>query len=484
MPLCTGGENQDMGILYKPDDGIAADFIPFHWDGQYHLFYLKDFRNAEKYGEGTPWFHLVTRDFVRFEDLGEALPRGPVGSQDLWVFTGSVIEKDGVFHIFYTGHNSHFQNTDKPIQAVMHATSYDMRTWAKDPNFIFFAPADKGFEANDWRDPFVFWNDEKRKYWMLLAARKTVGPSRNRGCIALAVSQDLENWQVREPFWAPDQYFTHECPDLFRIGDWWYLVYSTFSERFVTHYRMARSLKGPWLAPANDTFDGRAYYAAKTAGDGQDRFAFGWLATRSEGKDDGSWNWGGNLVVHQIEQQKDGTLTVRIPVTVLDAFKTPVSCEPRAVLGNWNIEEHRVTAHSVGRLSILKCGHLPETCLVEAEMTFSQNTAGLGLLLRADEDLDRYYAVRLEPANQRIVFDRWPRPGDQPFMIERPLHLTAEQPVRLQIIIDETCVVVYADGKVALSCRMYQHQAGELCLFVSEGEVSFRDVAIKAKDLQ
>ena len=60
-------------------------------------------------------------------------------------------------------------------------------------------------------------------------------------------------------------YFTHECPDLFRMGEWWYLVFSEFSERCVTRYRMARSLAGPWLAPAEDTFDGRAFYAAKTA---------------------------------------------------------------------------------------------------------------------------------------------------------------------------------------------------------------------------
>jgi hypothetical protein len=70
---------------------------------------------------------------------------------------------------------------------------------------------------------------------------------------------------VLQPFWSPGLYYTHECPDLFKMGDWWYLVYSTFTERSVTHYRMSRSLHGPWQAPENDTFDGRAYYATKSA---------------------------------------------------------------------------------------------------------------------------------------------------------------------------------------------------------------------------
>jgi len=102
-----------MSIFYRPFDGVAADFIPFFWNGAYHLFYLKDYRDEAAHGQGTPWFHLVTRDFVTFEDWSEALPRGAAEAQDLWIFTGSVIERNGTFHIFYTGHNSNFNGTGK-----------------------------------------------------------------------------------------------------------------------------------------------------------------------------------------------------------------------------------------------------------------------------------------------------------------------------------------------------------------------------------
>lgn len=30
-----------MTVLYRPDDGVAGDFIPFFWEGDYHLFYIK-----------------------------------------------------------------------------------------------------------------------------------------------------------------------------------------------------------------------------------------------------------------------------------------------------------------------------------------------------------------------------------------------------------------------------------------------------------
>ena len=463
-----------MGILYRPDDGVAADFIPFYWRGNYHLFYLKDYRDPDGHGEGTPWFHLVTRDFVHFRDWGEALPRGKPNAQDLWVFTGSVIHHEDLFHIYYTGHNSHFREANKPVQAVMHATSPDLRTWAKDDAFDFFAPTDLGYEPNDWRDPHVFWNDEAGEYQMLLAARKTHGPDRHRGCIALAGSPDLAAWSVRDPFWAPDLYYTHECPDVFRIGRWWYLVYSTFSERCVTHYRMARTLQGPWLAPANDTFDGRAYYAAKTAGTPGHWYSFGWLPTRVGEKDDGDWQWGGNLVVHEIAQRPDGTLVVHAPDTVLEAFGQRVELCPKVELGSWQATTHGWRSDAQSRFSALTLGALPEECLCKTAISYAEGTASFGLLLRAQEKLEAYYQVRLEPAAQRIVVDRWPRPGDQPFMLERPLTMLPDRPITLRLIIDGTCLVVYADDEVALSCRIYAHRRGALGLFVSEGAACFK----------
>jgi len=469
-----------MAIFYRPEDGAAADFIPFHWDGAYHLFYLKDYHNPEAHGQGTPWWHLVTRDFVQFEDWGEALPRGDVDAQDLWVFTGSVIEREGTFHIFYTGHNSHFKGQGKPVQAIMRATSPDLRTWTKDDTFRFIAP-EEDYEPDDWRDPFVFWNEDVGEYWMLLAARKPAGPSRHRGVTALASSPNLRAWEVRAPFWAPDEYITHECPDLFRIGDWWYLVYSTFSDRFVTHYRMSRSLAGPWLSSANDAFDGRAYYAAKTAGDGNRRFIFGWLPSREGEKDDGWWQWGGELVVHELQQQPDGTLTVRMPRSILTSFTNLVMSLPAPLLGTWKTVGNIFTAPATGRFSALAYGAMPEECLIETTLRFQPDTLGCGMLLRAADDLESYYQVRLEPGNGRLVIDRWPRPGDQAFMIERPLAMKPGQLITLRLLVSGANLVVYADDRVALSCRLYDHRQGNLDLFVTEGEVTFLGVTMKTR---
>jgi len=466
-------------FFYKPEGAWAADFIPFCEDGTYHLFYLLDWRDLAQHGEGTPWYQVSTKDFVHFSEHGVMLPRGTKEEQDLYVFTGSVIKARGGYHIFYTGHNPHFKKNGKPAQGVMHAVSDDLLHWRKVPQHTFYAPQDR-YEPHDWRDPFVFWNPEAEEYWMLLAARVRTGPSRRRGTTALCASRDLEHWEVREPFWSPGLYFTHECPDLFAMGGWWYLVFSEFSERCVTRYRMSRSLSGPWLTPANDTFDGRAFYAAKTASDGDRRFLFGWNATRKEEKDYQRWQWGGNLVVHEIVQLADGTLSVRVPDSVDRFFGPSERAQFQAGLGPCKTLPNGIDITVPESFGCAVSDMMPRQCKLDATITFTKGTQACGIMLRTSQDLDRAYYIRLEPHRNRMVFDMWPRAGDVPFMIglERPLDLTAGRKIELKVFVDGTVCEVYAANQVAISTRLYGLPDGKWGVFAQQGSARFENLGL------
>lgn len=462
-------------LFYKPQDAWAADFIPYWRDGVYYLFYLHDWRDIEGHGEGTPWYLITTRDFVHFTEHGQMLARGPVGTQDLFVFTGSVIEAEGRFHILYTGHNHHLQEQGLPAQAIMRAESDDLLTWRKAGDEMYFAPTDR-FEPNDWRDPFVFWNPEAGEYWMLLAARLPHGPSRRRGCTALCASPDLMRWEAREPLYAPGLYYTHECPDLFRMGEWWYLVFSEFSDTSQTRYRMARSLSGPWVAPANDAFDARTLYAAKTASDGDRRFLFGWNPTRTPATDAGGVNWGGSLVVHEIVQDPDGTLRTRIPDTVDAAFaagERDVALTP--ALGECAIDGRCAMLTAGCGLALASGGAMPDPCRISTTVAFEPGTRAFGIALRMSDDYEKAYYIRLEPDRARLVFDVWPRPGDVPFVtgLERPIALQPGDPITLTVLVEGTVCEVYAGDRIALSLRLYDHAAGEWGFFVQEGAARF-----------
>ncbi|MCL4505310.1 MAG: GH32 C-terminal domain-containing protein [Chloroflexi bacterium] len=464
-------------LFYKPHDAWAADFIPFYHAGIYHLFYLQDWRNSTQHGEGTPWYQVSTRDFVSFTEHGEMLPRGTHEEQDLYVFTGSVAEGPGRYHIFYTGHNPCFRKADRPEQGVMHAVSDDLLNWRKLPEETFYAPPED-YEMHDWRDPYIFWNDQAGEYWMLLAARRKDGPSRRRGCTALCSSTDLQHWQVREPFYSPGLYYTHECPDLFRIGEWWYLVFSEFSERLVTRYRMARSIHGPWLTPDDDQFDGRAFYAAKTAGDGQKRYLFGWNPTREGETDHGSWQWGGNLVVHELVQQADGTLGVRLPESVNRAFGVLKPARLLPAIGSCHEDGHGVRLDAQGTFACASGGEMPERCKISVTLAFDGNPRAGGIMLHAGDDWEQAYYIRIEPTHNRLVFDMWPRPGDKPYMpeLERPLRVTAGSPIRLTVLVDGTLCETYVNDRIAMSTRCYDLQRGQWGVFAEDACVTCTDI--------
>ncbi|HEY6977941.1 MAG TPA: family 43 glycosylhydrolase [Chitinophagaceae bacterium] len=467
-------------FFYKPVDAWAADFIPLYDKEEFQLFYLLDWRDKEKHGEGTPWYRISTRDFVNFTEHGQMIPRGTEKEQDLYVFTGSAIKANGQYHIFYTGHNPHLREQGKPEQGIMHAVSEDMVQWKKIPEHTFFAPADK-YEPHDWRDAFVFWNEDAKEYNMLLAARFKTGIPRRRGLTALCTSKDLTKWEVRGPFYAPSLYFTHECPDLFKIGDWWYLLFSEFTDLVRTRYRMSRSLSGPWVLPERDDFDGHAFYAAKTASDGNNRFIFGWNPTRTGSKDNGTWNWGGNLIVHEIQQENNGELTVRVPQTVSDAFRNKVDYSFESGIENVRVGNDVMTLQAAGTFISALAGKTPTTCKINATIQFEKNTKECGLMLRCSDNMERGYYIKLEPKENRLVFDMWPRDRSEVFnMIElsRNIRLTADTAVDMEVLIDGNKGVAYVNNIIAMSFRAYDITEGNWGVFASQGPASFKDVSI------
>jgi len=281
---------------------------------------------------------------------------------------------------------------------------------------------------------------------------------------------------------GPSLYYTHEWPDLFKIGDWWYLVYSTFTERCVTHYRMSKTLRGPLLAPENDVFDGRAFYAAKTCSDGRRRFLFGWNPTREQEKDYGVWQWGGNLIAHETMQEPDGSLSVKVPEAVDKTFSKSIPVKFSPGIGRWEISRNLLSVDAPDSFACAMAQKMPRCCKISAVVTFGEHTRGCGIMLRVSEDLDHAYYVRFEPGRNRVVFDSWPRAfRDRPYWIglETPIGLAPNRQYELGVFVDGTVCEIYAAGEVAMSTRLYDLKRGRWGVFANEGTSSFGDLSLE-----
>ena len=121
-----------------------------------------------------------------------------------------------------------------------------------------------------------------------------------------------------------------------------------------------------------------------------------------------------------------------------------------------------------------------EPCKIETTVEFTASTRGCGVMLRADDDLEEAYYIRLEPRRNRLVLDSWPRSGDVPYWVEleRPLGLTAGKSLELKIVLDGSICEVYANNKVAMSTRMYNRHTGQWGVFVNEGVARFSNARL------
>ncbi len=454
-------------LYYQPEGSWFGDCMPFGKDGTFYLYHQRDFRNPGPLPDCEPfgWDLTLTDDFVHYMDMGTAIPTGETDAQDQFVFAGSVFEGEGQYHAFYTGYNRDYSALGKASQVLMHATSQDLFHWKKSQDKLMITPQ-PGYDPTDWRDPFVLWDEEDGQYLLILGARKEGDKNQLTGRTVSFTSKDLKHWEFQGDFWAPGLFTMHEMPDLFRMGDWWYLITTEYSHSCKMIYRMSKSLKGPWVAPKDDAFDGRAYYAGRSFCQNGHRILFGWVPTRAYENDRSEFVWGGTYMAHEIYQRPDHTLGVKPPDTVWNAFT-----------GRRRLDPCRLCGIS-SQTSTVLVRETSQHYSFEADLTFSQGTRNFGLQLYRDETSGRCYQYTFSVLENHFQFDKvpnWPWPAIANGGLKRPIFLQSGSIYHIRLIVDNTIATLYVNG-VALNARMYERPGSVLGISVNEGDVKLESM--------
>lgn len=468
--------------LFKPVDAVhlrptdrAADAwfgdpVPFYWEGVYHLFYVWDQGHLILPRVCHSWGHFISRDLVHWEEAPMAIDPEMEASCG----TGTVWHHDGIFHLYYLGR--YFTTNGVMYETMCHATSTDLITWTKDSANPFSQPDLSIYSVKDWRDGFPFWNEEAGEFWMLVTASLKDGPEGRRGCLALLTSPDLKTWTAKEPYWAPHLTRHLECPDLFEWNGWWYLFWSGGRPpEGGAFYRRSRSMYGPWETPPVDTFDGWAFYAAKTAGDGKRRFLFGWTGTRKGDVDTGGIQWGGHCMIREIWQDADGYLWPKCPAERLELGVPAPTPNFVPQLGDW---KGLAAAHTWGLA--YATAEMPKHYLLRCSFTPSGRVQRFGLFLRTDDRLTGGYQVSVEPERDRVALTGYGPEGTlQASAAIRPLDCRGAERYEIAVVVSGTIVEVFVNDRVALVNRLYDYRGGSVGLFVEEGAGEFGDVVVR-----
>ena len=459
--------------FFRPQHTWVGDPMPFYKNGAYQVFYLDDERPASD--QFHPWHLVQTTDASSFIYRGEAIPCGETNEQDIAIGTGSVIKKDNLYYGFYTGHKwNHVSG--QPKEAVMLATSSNLVDWEKVSSFKMFA--NPGYDQNEFRDPFVIYDELRSLYIMLVSTRFN-----QKAVLAQYTSTDLYNWQIESPFYTDESVFMIECVDLFEMKGKWYFVYSNINDRKV-HYRISDSMYGPWETPAVSSLDGVAFYAAKSASDGNERLLFGWCPTRIDDKDQNNYNWGGSLVAHKISvQEGTGLLAVSAPPQLSAVFVKEkafgvIDQTSGIVKSGNNHELNAANGRQTARFSrVLNPHKISTTVHVDSE------AKNFGFVFGACDDLKLVYALHID-MNEGLLklanLSDWNSTSTTYELLNSvPLVIAGDGIYEIEIIIERSVAVIYVNGQTALTSRIYKMHQNPWMIFSDNGNVTFGDLVVK-----
>ena len=503
----TSIDEKGFSTYYTPAVGRVGDPMPFYDKkaGNFKVLYLQEFDNNLSH-RFHPMWGVATKDGCHYESMGEVLPYGEndyVQDAALGTGCGYYNEADDMYYIYYTGHNGNC----KYREVVMRATSKDMKNWTKDPVWALNGP-DYGYSANDFRDPQIFVTDDGL-FRMVIATYPNAGGD---PVFAEFTSPDMKSWTHVGHFkmiW--DRML--ECPDIFKMGNYWYLVYSesfraSWSRK--VKYMVADSYdalkdcfnNGPkWPADGREgVLDSRAFYAGKTASNGTDRFIWGWCPFRygadnhekniNVGAGDGNEpNWSGALVCHKIIQHENGILSLGAVPAMAGKYDKQQSVSVMASNGYNNgtlsgddayVLYNRLGAHN----------H------ISFKVTTSNNWDKFGISVVRSTDPEYYYTmvvnpedenhrkVNLEQEGYRIkindkgeeekVYGKGFIEAADGYWFERP----ADNVYNIDIYTDNSVLVMYINDTVAYTQRLYG--INKNCWSVNNygGSVTISDVKV------
>ena len=472
-------EAVDYILFPSPEGGYVGDVMPFVTDdGELELYYLYD---TDHNGQGYhPIWKYSTKDLCGYEDHGMMLNFGQMSDPDPALGTGSVLkDPDGLYHLFYTGHTS-LGNGGQGTECVMHASSTDRENWVKD-GVLFEAP--EGYSSVDFRDPEVFWVERDHCYWLLIAAHEeTLG-----GVVLKYISTDLKNWELIGPIFAPLKQFMCECPDLFCIGDTWYLTYSWDC---VTYYAMSDSMDGPFVAPRDNILDGKGltegngfiFYAAKTAEIDGNVYLCGWLGRMGMSSDSGMYQWAGSVMNHQLVQREDKTLGVKAPDTYADYFTMDKIVPAAALRGNVEINGSNISlAAEEGDYALADMGTRPATMTLECDVTFDDG-GRVGFAFGGSDSDETFTALCLDGRENLLHYEGY---EIMDLDVYDPMAVTKFDFSRggthhVKLVCENEIVVLYVDDIKALSSRITHSVDGaHIGVFAYGCSADFDNISMK-----
>jgi len=423
----------------------VGDTMPFYEDGVYYIYYLKDGEDSRNHS----LYLVTTTDFVDYKEYDDVVLESTPGAQDDWIGTGSVVNVDGKYYLFYTGH------TDGPLEfkeKVMVAVGDSPLAFTKMPEWELIPPDELG-QKRDFRDPQAYYDSETGMITLTVTAAQD-GVAR---ILKFTLSADLENAVYDGIIFSDptESFWNLECSDTFRIGDTWYITYSGQDDTL--WFASSSTPYGPYGEAKR--IDGKLFYAAKHVEDGENAYMVGW-ARRSASMSStvGVTDWAGNLVVQKIVQKENSDLALLPVDAVAASFSTPQALANEEV----TVEAQDTYAYS----NVFTCY---ESFLLRGTFCYSgEGPFGLSFDFTGDPGLNKF--ITINPIENKLQL--WFNEGDT-LITETEVELQPGETYPFTYIQEGSTGTFYLDGMASLTVRLYGVSGKPIQLFAKNNSVLF-----------
>jgi hypothetical protein len=377
------------------------------------------------------------------------------------------VVKDGMLYRSWYGNGDNVQCS----------VSTDLLSWSNDPDAVI--PIDPEYRAGA-RDPYVFWDPDVHRWRLVTTAYRrndadsmdvstTLTTSTGPGTSSWGEQRDL----VRYPNVAVPVSLRAEpeVSEFFKLGDRWYLVTSFLRE---SRHDVGRTVYfvGPpgatideidWSDLPRRYLDGDDIAAAQFCTDGGRVLLMGWIPSDPLGN-----AWGGHLCLpREVDQQPDGTLTVRLAPEVSEGIRGDrlELAPPIGDSGRWSPTAAGIDYHGTGPGTALLGVRASSTDL-EFEVTLAPGAERAGVLLGEQVE------VVVDPnglrvsSRQGIVYASVPRVAVDP-----------PRPVKVRLVTEGDIVELFVDDRSSLAARVEVDLTGASIRLLAVGPAAFARLA-------
>ncbi|MHB1294245.1 MAG: glycosyl hydrolase [Anaerolineae bacterium] len=460
----TGAADLAHVQYWKPEghNTGVGDCMPFYHAGRFHLFYLFDRRgHASKWGKGAhQWAHISSTDLMHWESHPLAIP-----ITEEWegsICTGSVIHHGDGYHAFYA-----VRAMDGSPAKLTEAISQDGVHFTKTQAYWTLT---EPYHTESARDPVVL-QDDDGFFHMLVTTSDMRLPTRQNGCLAHLISNDLATWKQQEPFLTPGYSAQPECADWFAWNGWHYLVFS--NSQFGPRYRMARQPGGPWQRPPCDLIDGYAYMVPKSAPFHDGRRIMAGFVRRPGAR------YAGRLVLRELVQNADGTLGTRFLPEGLPAAEGADAGPMEVLSGRLEATPGGFTLGAAEGLAAARASTPSRDYRLRAKVSVAAGAAGFGLCVNASADMAQGFEVRFCPETGRVLagtLDKGLNAANHTLFLDQVENLGNQ--VCIELVVYEDVVDLCVNGNRTLVAPNPETEHAGLFLFAHWGQVAFSEFNI------